>query len=169
MLERQGLRTEGAGAAPEGVGEREYDETAASMIGLLRHGSGVQWYRLEGLEASLGIPMPASTQWEVVAVTAEWIRPGFEKLVRQAPQAEVFYNDDKSMKILALLRGSPHRLDGKEEMSSSHERSPKAHDRLQEAVPRIVGGKRRFASFYAASCRTRTRFWFMAAFSIHKS
>src|SRR5205807_8420300 len=28
-------------AAPEGVGEKKYDETAASMIALLRYGSGV--------------------------------------------------------------------------------------------------------------------------------
>jgi len=48
--------------APEEVGEKKYDETAAAMIGLLRYGSGVPWYRLEGLEASLGIPLPASTQ-----------------------------------------------------------------------------------------------------------
>ena len=32
--------------APEGVGEKKYDETAAAMIGLLRYGSGVPWYRL---------------------------------------------------------------------------------------------------------------------------
>jgi hypothetical protein len=30
--------------APEGVGEKKYDETAAAMIALLRYGSGVPWY-----------------------------------------------------------------------------------------------------------------------------
>jgi len=84
------------------VGEKKYDETAAAMIALLRYGSGVPFYRLEGLEGSLGIPLPSSTQYEIVAETAEGIRPAFDELISQAAQGEVFYNDDTSMKILAL-------------------------------------------------------------------
>ncbi len=91
--------------APEGVGEKKYDETAAAMVALLRYGSGVPFYRLEGLEASLGIPLPSSTQWEIVAETAMGIHPAFDELIRQAAQGEVFYNDDTSMKILALAAG----------------------------------------------------------------
>jgi len=109
--------------APEGVGEKKYDETAAAMIGLLRYGSGVPWYRLEGLEASLGIPLPAATQWEVVAEVAEGLRPAGEELIRQAAQGEVFYNDDTSMKILALARASPQRVEGGETASSARERT----------------------------------------------
>jgi len=108
--------------APEGVGDKKYDESAAAMIGLLRYGSGFPWYRLEGLEASLGIPLPASTQWEIVEATAEVIRPAFDELIRQAAQGEVFYNDDTSMKILALARASPHQVDG-EEASSARDRT----------------------------------------------
>jgi transposase len=109
--------------APEGVGEKKYDESAAAMIGLLKYGSGVPFYRLAGLEASVGIPLPASTQWEIVAETAEVIRPAFEELIRQAAQGEVFYNDDTSMKILALARASPHSVEVAEEVSSSRERT----------------------------------------------
>ena len=108
---------------PEGVGKKKYDETAAAMIGLLRYGSGVPFYRLEGLEASLGIPLPASTQWEIVAEMAEVIRPAFDELIRQAAQGEVFYNDDTSMKILALARASPPWVEGAGEASSAGERT----------------------------------------------
>ena len=110
-------------AAPASVGEKKYDETAAAMIALLKYGSGVPFYRLEGLEASLGIPLPASTQWEIVEEIAAPIRPAFDELIRQAAQGEVFYNDDTSMKILALARASPRRVEGEEEGSSSHERT----------------------------------------------
>ena len=109
--------------APEGVGDKKYDESAAAMIGLLRYGNGFPGYRLEGLEASLGIPLPASTQWEIVEGTAEVIRPAFDELIRQAAQGEVFYNDDTSMKILALARASPRRVEGEEEASSARERT----------------------------------------------
>ena len=102
------------------MGEKKYDESAAAMIALLKYGSGVPWDRLERLEASLGIPLPASTQCEIVAETAEVIRPAFEELIRQAAQGEVFYNDDTSMKILALARASPQRAEGEEELVELH-------------------------------------------------
>src|ERR1035441_2788630 len=108
--------------APEGVGEKKYDETAAAMIGLLKYGSGVPFYRLEGLEASLGIPLPASTQWEIAEEIAAVIRPACDELIRQAAQGEVFYNDDTSMKSLALARASPQRAEEGEE-SGSKERT----------------------------------------------
>ena len=107
--------------APEGVGEKKYDETAAAMIALLRYGSGVPFYRLEGLGASLGIPLPSSTQWEIVAGTAMEIHPAFDELIRQAAQGEVFYNDDTSMKILALA--AARRAELKEASSSPDERT----------------------------------------------
>jgi transposase len=109
--------------APEGVGKKKYDESAAAMIGLLKYGSGIPFYRLEGLEENLGIPLPASTQWEIVAESAERIRPAWEELIRQAAQGEVLYNDDTTMKILALARASPHALPVEKEMSSSRERT----------------------------------------------
>jgi transposase len=93
------------------------------MMRLLRYGSGVPWCRLEGLEASLGIPLPASTQCEIVAEVAEGIRPAFEELLRQAAQGEVFYNDDTGMKILALARASPQRVEEEKASSSSKERT----------------------------------------------
>ncbi|MGH9444562.1 MAG: IS66 family transposase [Terriglobia bacterium] len=108
--------------APEGVGEEKYDATAGAMIGLLKYGSGVPWDRLERLEASLGIPLPASTQWEIVEAIAAVIRPVFEELIRQAAQGEVFYNDDTNMKILALARASPQRAEERES-SGSKERT----------------------------------------------
>jgi hypothetical protein len=50
---------------PEGIGAEKYDETTAAMIALLKYGSGMPFYRLEKLEQLLGIPLPASTQWEI--------------------------------------------------------------------------------------------------------
>lgn len=90
--------------APEEVGPEKYDETAASMIALLKYGSGFPFHRLQGLQAKLGIPLPASTQWEIVAETAAKIQPAFDQLLHQAAQGEVLYNDDTAAKILALLK-----------------------------------------------------------------
>jgi hypothetical protein len=89
---------------PAGVGPEKYDATAASMLALLKHGGGLPFYRLESLQESLEIPLPASTQWEVVAATAAVIRPAIEELIRHAAQGEVLHNDDTPMSVLALER-----------------------------------------------------------------
>jgi len=90
--------------APPEAGEKKYDESAASMIALLRYGSGVPWYRLRGLERSLGIPLPVATQCEIVAETAVLLQPALDELKRQAAQGEVVHNDDTSMRVLSLDR-----------------------------------------------------------------
>jgi transposase len=91
-------------ATPEGLGEKKYDETAASMIAMLRYGSGFPWNRLEGLQENLGIPLPAATQCEIVQETAAQIQPAGDELIRQAAQGEVVHNDDTSMRVLSLDR-----------------------------------------------------------------
>jgi transposase len=90
--------------APEGVGEDKYEESAAAMIAQLKYGTGMPFYRLEDLEQNLGIPLPASTQWEIVEEAAELIKPARDELIREAAQGEVLHNDDTSMKVLALRR-----------------------------------------------------------------
>ena len=89
---------------PEGIGAEKYDETAAAMIAQLKYGSGMPFYRLEKLEQQLGIPLPASTQWEIVEEAAELIKPARDELIRQAAQGEVLHNDDTSMRVLRLAR-----------------------------------------------------------------
>jgi len=89
---------------PEGIGPEKYDETTAAMIALLKYGSGMPFYRLEKLEHLLGIPLPASTQWEIVEEAAEVIKAARDELIRQAAQGEVLHNDDTSMRVLRLTR-----------------------------------------------------------------
>ncbi|MDP2651691.1 MAG: IS66 family transposase [bacterium] len=106
--------------APQGVGPEKYDETSASMIALLKYGSGVPFNRLEQLQGNIGIPLPASTQWEIVQETAAEIEPAFGELIRQAAQGEVVHNDDTTMKVLALMsREQPQEQSQQEESQRS--------------------------------------------------
>jgi transposase len=89
--------------APEAAGDQKYDATAGSMIGLLKYGSGLPFHRLDGLQADLGVPLPASTQWDIVKAVAVTIKPAFDELMRQAAQGEVLHNDDTTVKILELM------------------------------------------------------------------
>jgi transposase len=98
--------------APEETGSRKYDATAGSMIGLLKYGSGLPFNRLEGLQGHLEIPLPASTQWDIVQAVAASLAPAFAELIRQAAQGDVLHNDDTTVKILELMgqRGRPEAL-----------------------------------------------------------
>ena len=97
---------------PEGVGPEKYDETAAAMIAQLKYGSGTPFHRLQQLEAQLGIPLPAATQWEIVEEAAELIKPARDELIRQAAQGEVLHNDDTSMRVLRFERQTPEERTG---------------------------------------------------------
>jgi transposase len=88
---------------PPGLGDAKYDETASSMIALLKYGSGLPFHRLEGLQRGLGIPLPSATQWEIVQDSATSLEIPYRELVRQAAQGEVLHNDDTPMKILERM------------------------------------------------------------------
>jgi transposase len=88
---------------PAGVGDHKYDHTVASMVGLLKYGSGLPFNRVQGLQGSCEIPLAASTQWDIVHAAGSLIAPAYEELIRQAAQGEVVYNDDTTVRILELM------------------------------------------------------------------
>lgn len=69
---------------PDEVGPEKYDPSAGAMIALLKYGSGLPFNRLQEVQESMGIPLPASTQWDIVEKTADRIYPVHNELIRQA-------------------------------------------------------------------------------------
>ena len=114
---------------PEGVGTEKYDATVSSMIGLLKYGTGCPFNRLEGLQGSLGIPLPASTQWEIIDDAFQLIEPAYAELIRQAAQGEVLYNDDTTVRIL-------------ERMGKRGQQAALAEDFGQDAAGKKESGRR---------------------------
>jgi len=90
-------------SVPADAGTEKYDATAGTMIGLLKYGSGLPFNRLQKMQNSLGIPLPAATQWEIVHGKAERILPAHEELIRQAAQGDVLHHDDTGVKILEWM------------------------------------------------------------------
>ncbi len=85
-------------------GSKHYDESAKSMIALLRYGAGIPMYRLSELQKRLGIPLPVSTQWDKIQEIGGQVTPVYHALIRLAAQGELFYNDDTGMKVLSLSK-----------------------------------------------------------------
>jgi len=96
--------------APDGVGLEKYDETVAAMLGMLRYGSGLPMHRIQKLQHGFRIPLPVSTQWEILLEAAGLLLPAHVELARQAAQGEVIHNDDTTMRILG---GTTNRKEGR--------------------------------------------------------
>ncbi len=88
---------------PKEAGQNVYDESAGTMVALLKYGNGFPFYRLEQLQKSLGIPIPSSTQWDLAEKGADRIHPAYRELLRQGAQGDIVHNDDTTMKVLALM------------------------------------------------------------------
>ena len=89
---------------PPEAGSQKYDAQAGSMIALLKYGTGMPFNRLKGLQGNLEIPLPASTQWDVVKSLAPKLTPVYQELLRQAAGGDVVYNDDTTIKILDQMK-----------------------------------------------------------------
>ena len=84
------------------------------MLALMKYGMGLPIYRLEKLQASMAIPLPDATQWDILADASRPISVAFGELIKQAAQFDVVYNDDTSVRILSLLKENETRDPKKE-------------------------------------------------------
>ena len=111
VFEMERLRCNGCGevftaSEPQSAGAEKFDTTAVVMIALLKYGTGMPFNRMERLEGQLGIPLPATTQWELMEAAAKLLKPVMEELIRMAAQGSVMHNDDTGMRILQLTRSA---------------------------------------------------------------
>jgi transposase len=87
---------------PAGLGEEKYDETVPAMIATFRYGAGLPFNRIEHVQHHFEVPLPRSTQWELVGDAFDLVAPAVDELVRQAAQGDLLHNDDTPMRILDL-------------------------------------------------------------------
>jgi hypothetical protein len=64
---------------------------------------GLPFYRLEGYQAMVGVPVPDATQWDQIERVADCAYVVFAHLERLAAQGELIYQDDTRARILALI------------------------------------------------------------------
>ncbi len=117
VYECQNLRCQDCGKVytaptPEGVGEEKFDDSVAAMVAVFRYGMGVPFNRLEGLQGYFKVPLPASTQWELVDDAAEIVKPLYVEMGNQAAQADVVGTDDTGARILQVQRAPQDKRTG---------------------------------------------------------
>jgi transposase len=92
--------------APKEAGLSKYAPQVGPMLGYLRFGTGVPHYRLDRMQVDLGVRLPASTQWELMAQTSQALEPVQEALITLAAQGKVIHNDDTIMRVQSLAQAA---------------------------------------------------------------
>jgi len=89
---------------PEDIAQGRADPTAKSMVALFRYGSGIPFYRNEGLQEFLRTPLSDSTQWDMAEDVADAALPVYRVLLEKAALVELMHSDDTSGRILTLMK-----------------------------------------------------------------
>jgi transposase len=89
---------------PAAAGPEKYTARARAVLALARYYLGLSWYRLEGFQALVGVPMPDATQWDRVESVGDCLHPIFKYLETLAAQGEVIFQDDTPQRILTLIK-----------------------------------------------------------------
>ena len=93
-------------ALPAEAGVAKYSARAKAVLALGRYYLGLPFYRLQGYQAMLGVPIPDATQWDLIEHVGDCSYRVFEVLETMAAQGELIYQDDTSVRILSLMRAN---------------------------------------------------------------
>lgn len=102
------LRCSGCGLTyvaemPAEITDSKYDASANAIVACLRFTMGMPHFRLAQLQKAMGVPLPASTQYEMVEMLWTMVTPVFNELLRLAANWALLFVDDTPAKILELL------------------------------------------------------------------
>ena len=87
----------------EEKGKEKYDARACAIIALLKYSASLPFYRLEKIQKYLYLPLPASTQWDLLNSFASFLEAIWLGLIKYAANLEKIYFDDTKAKILNLV------------------------------------------------------------------
>ncbi|MFO8066082.1 MAG: IS66 family transposase [Bacteroidales bacterium] len=89
---------------PEGVSNKKYDENFVAMLMINKYFVSVPFYRQDRLQNYLGIPLPSSTQWDLMYEHKPMLKALYETLLIDAANGIGISYDDTSVKILSEIQ-----------------------------------------------------------------
>lgn len=91
---------------------QKYSEKAKSVLAVFHYGMGLPFYRLARLQAMQGIPIPVSTQSDLMASIAGPVHAVFNHMVMVGAQSDCIYQDDTGVCIQELLKENKQQAPG---------------------------------------------------------
>jgi hypothetical protein len=87
---------------PAGVEPEKYHASVGPVVAMARYEQGMPHHRLEKWQAAVGIPLPASTQFELVEMVATAVLAVYILLRCLAASRRLHHSDDTGARILSL-------------------------------------------------------------------
>jgi hypothetical protein len=132
-------------SVPVGAGLEKYTPRARAVLALARYYLGLPWYRVEGFQALVGVPVADATQWDQVELVGDCSHPIFKCLEKLAAQGEVIFQDDTPHRILTLIEENQQAR-----ARAQAQGKPKAEERtgMQTTALVVQVGERRVCLYY---------------------
>lgn len=91
---------------PEGVSDKKYDASFIAMLMINKYFMSVPLYRQDRLQNYLGIPLPASTQWDLMVAHEPMLKALYGALALDAANGLALCYDDTSVKIMSEIKAA---------------------------------------------------------------
>ena len=89
---------------PEDIGNEKYDAAFKAILVLQKYYVAIPFYRQAYFQSLLCVPLPASTQWQLIEEVGGAALLVFSALECIAANGEVIHNDDSRVKITDIIR-----------------------------------------------------------------
>jgi hypothetical protein len=91
---------------PEGISDKKYDANFVAMLMINKYFMSVPLYRQDKLQNHLGIPLPASTQWDLMVAHKPMLKVLYKALALDAANGLALCYDDTSVKIMSEIKAA---------------------------------------------------------------
>jgi len=91
---------------PEGVSDKKYDANFIAMLMINKYFMSVPLYRQDRLQNHLGIPLPASTQWDLMVAQEPMLKALYKAFAQDAANGVALCYDDTSVKIMSEIKAA---------------------------------------------------------------
>lgn len=97
---------------PSGVSTKKYDANFIAMLMINKYFMSVPLYRQDRLQNHLGIPLPASTQWDLMFAHKAMLEALYKALYQDAANGTALCFDDTSAKVMSEIKAKRAALKG---------------------------------------------------------
>lgn len=132
-------------SVPAVAGTEKYTTRARAILALARYYLGLPWYRLEGFQALVGVPVADATQWDQTELVGDCSHPIFKCLEQVAAQGEVIFQDDTPHRILSLIEENQQ---ARARVQAQGKATPKERTGMQTTALLVQVGPRRICLYY---------------------
>ena len=106
-------------ALPDGVSDKKYDAGFIAMLMINKYFMSIPLYRQDRLQNHLGIPLPASTQWDLMVAHEPMFKALHQAFYRDAANGVALCYDDTIAKVQNEIKAARNAEKGKKNQHNS--------------------------------------------------